>query len=255
MDTAGVQCGDGTGPRQAQTAVQRHQRLLARSVLYDGDHAVPGYRRAATQRDGHEVLSQYRDKRSEYLARLEENHPMTTTQTEELALTPTQIEGPYYKVGSPRRSTLIEPGISGTPLVLTGQVMNDRGKPIPGAVLDFWQSDDRGNYDMVGNSPRGHVLTVQDGRYSLETIVPACYEPRQARHIHVKVQGVSRPYTTQLYFSDDPDRVKDNFYMKELEVQVDDLPDGRKRGQYTFVIRQVTEKDNVTPESLAARVA
>ena len=43
--------------------------------------------------------------------------------------------------------------------------------------------------------------------------------------------------------------------MKELEVQVDDLPDGRKRGQYTFVIRQVTEKDNVTPESLASRVA
>ncbi len=144
---------------------------------------------------------------------------MTATQTEELALTPTQIEGPYYKVGSPKRSSLIEP------------------------------------YDMVGNILRGNVLTDETGRYSLETIVPACYEPRQARHIHVKVQGVSRPYTTQLYFSDDPDRVKDNYYMKELEVQVDDLPDGRKRGQYTFVIRQVTEKENVTPESLAARVA
>jgi len=180
---------------------------------------------------------------------------MTTSDTEELTLTPAQIEGPYYKVGSPKRSTLIEPGITGTTLVLTGQVLNERGKPIPDAVLDFWQSDDRGNYDMVGNILRGHVLTDQHGRYSLETIVPACYEPRQARHIHVKVQGVSRPYTTQLYFSDDPDRVKDNFYMKELEVQIDDLPDGRKRGQYTFVIRQVTEKDNVTPESLASRVA
>ncbi len=69
------------------------------------------------------------------------------------------------------------------------------------------------------------------------------------------MQGVSRPYTTQLYFSDDEDRVKDAFYLKELEVQADDLPDGRKRGQYSFVIRQVTEKENVTPESLAARVA
>src|SRR5437899_9649628 len=164
---------------------------------------------------------------------------MTTTETEELTLTPTQIEGPYYKVGSPKRSTLIEPGISGTPLVLTGQVLNERGKPIPGAVLDFWQSDDVGNYDMVGDILRGHVLTDQDGRYSLETIVPACYEPRQARHIHVKVQGVSRPYTTQLYFSDDTDRVKDNFYMREREGQIDDLPDGRTRGQYTVGIRQV----------------
>src|SRR3981081_2245914 len=180
---------------------------------------------------------------------------MTATQTEELALTPTQIEGPYYKVGSPHRATLIEPGISGIPLVLTGQVLNERGKPIPGAVLDFWQSDDVGNYDMLGDILRGHVFADQDGRYSLETIVPACYEPRQARHIHVKVQGVSRPYTTQLYFSDDADRVKDAFYMRELEVRAEDMPAGGKRGQKSFGIRQVTEKENVPPESLAARVA
>jgi protocatechuate 3,4-dioxygenase beta subunit len=179
---------------------------------------------------------------------------MTATQTDQLALTPTQIEGPYYKVCSPHRASLIEPGISGTPLEITGQVLNEYGKPIPGAVLDFWQSDDKGNYDMVGNLLRGHVFADENGRYSLETIVPACYEPRQARHIHVKVQGVSRPYTTQLYFSDDADRVKDNFYQQELEVQVEDLSNGRKRGTFNFVIRQVTEQENVTPESLAARV-
>jgi protocatechuate 3,4-dioxygenase beta subunit len=176
------------------------------------------------------------------------------TTTTELTLTPTQIEGPYYKVGSPHRTSLIEPGISGMRLRLTGRVLNERGKPIPHAVVDFWQSDDRGNYDMVGNLLRGHVFTNDAGTYSLDTIVPACYEPRQARHIHAKVQGVSRPYTTQLYFSDDPDRAKDTFYMKELEVQVEDLPDGSKRGTFDFVIRQVTEKENVTPESLAARV-
>jgi protocatechuate 3,4-dioxygenase beta subunit len=179
---------------------------------------------------------------------------MTTQADVELALTPTQIEGPYYKIGSPHRASLIEPGISGTPLELTGRVLTPSGKPIPGAVLDFWQSDAVGNYDMIGNILRGHVFTDQAGRYRLETIVPACYEPRQARHIHVKVQGVSRPYTTQLYFSDDPDRTKDNFYQRELEVQVEDLPEGRKRGTFDFVIRQVTEQENVTPESLAARV-
>jgi len=179
---------------------------------------------------------------------------MTATETEELALTPTQIEGPYYKIGSPHRASLIEPGITGTPLVITGVVLNEHGKPIPGAVLDFWQSDDAGNYDMVTDLLRGHVYADRDGRYSIETIVPACYEPRQARHIHVKLQGVSRPYTTQLYFSDDEDRVKDSFYQKELEVQVEDLPDGRKQGTFNFVIRQVTEQENVTPQSLAARV-
>jgi hypothetical protein len=71
----------------------------------------------------------------------------------------------------------------------------------------------------------------------------------------VKIQAVSRPYTTQLYFSDDAERAKDDYYQRELEVQVEDLPDGRKRGSYDFVIRQVTDKENVTAESLAARVS
>jgi protocatechuate 3,4-dioxygenase beta subunit len=179
---------------------------------------------------------------------------VTASETAELTLTPTEIEGPYYMMCSPERASVIEPGITGTPLVITGRVLNERGKPIPHACLDFWQSDDKGNYDMRGFLLRGHVFSDDQGRYSFETIVPACYEPRQARHIHVKIQGVSRPYTTQLYFSDDADRVNDNYYMKELEVQVEDLADGRKRGTFDFVIRQVTEKENVTPESLAARV-
>src|ERR1700688_2961746 len=106
--------------------------------------------------------------------------------TTELTLTPTQIEGPYYKVGSPHRASLLEKGITGTRLVIQGRVLNTVGKPIPGAVLDFWQSDDVGNYDMVGDLLRGHVFTDQSGKYSVETIMPACYEPRQARHIHVK---------------------------------------------------------------------
>jgi protocatechuate 3,4-dioxygenase beta subunit len=179
---------------------------------------------------------------------------MTAQDTAELTLTPTQIEGPYYKVGSPHRSSLIEPGITGTRITITGHVYNEHGKAIPDAVVDFWQSDDVGNYDMVGNLLRGHVFTDASGVYAIETIMPACYEPRQARHLHVKVQGVSRPYTTQLYFSDDEPRTKDNYYMRELEVQVENLPDGTQRGSYDFVIRQVTEKENVTPESLAARV-
>src|SRR6202163_2683080 len=179
---------------------------------------------------------------------------MTVQDTAELTLTPTQIEGPYYKVRSPHRSSLIERGIPGTPILMTGRVFNEHGKPIPGAVVDFWQSDDIGNYDMVGDLLRGHVFTDETGTYTMETIMPACYEPRHAKHMHVKVQGVSRPYTTQLYFSDDADRVKDHYYMRELEVQVEDLPDGTKRGTYDFVIRQVTEKENVTPQSLAARV-
>jgi protocatechuate 3,4-dioxygenase beta subunit len=171
-----------------------------------------------------------------------------------LPLTPAVIEGPYFRIGAPRRESLIEEGITGERMVLTGRVLTPEGKPIPQAVLQFWMSDDQGNYDMVGYKLHGYTLADEQGRYRMEAIVPACYEPRQAKHIHVKVQGVSRPLTTQLYFSDDADRVKDNWYKPELDVQVEDGPDGGKVGTFDFVILQVTEKENVTAESLAARV-
>ena len=172
----------------------------------------------------------------------------------DLPITPSVIEGPYFRLGAPRRDSLIEPGVSGEHMLLSGRVLNTEGKPIPAAVLQFWTSDDKGNYDMIGYQLHGYTLANERGAYHMEMIVPACYEPRQAKHIHVKVQAVSRPLTTQLYFSDDEDRVKDHWYKPELDVQVENAPDGGKRGTFDFVIEQVTEKDNVTPESLAARV-
>ena len=171
-----------------------------------------------------------------------------------LPLTPAQIEGPFFRIGAPRRESLIEPGITGERLVLAGRVLTPEGKLIPEALLQFWMSDDQGNYDGRGYRLQGYTVTDSAGRYQMEMIVPACYEPRQAQHVHVKVQGVGRPLTTQLYFSSDANRVKDRHYLPELEVQVSDAPAGGKQGAFDFVIQQYTEKDNVTPETLTARV-
>ena len=178
----------------------------------------------------------------------------TATEQALRPVTPSVIEGPYFRIGAPQRESLIEPGISGERMLLTGRVLTTADKPIPGAVLQFWMSDDEGNYDMVGYKLHGYTFSDEEGRYSLEVIVPACYEPRHAKHIHVKVQGISRPLTTQLYFSDDEERLKDNWYNPELDVQVQDGPDGGKVGTFDFVLQQVTEKENVTAASLAARV-
>ena len=180
---------------------------------------------------------------------------MTVEQaTELLPLTPAQIEGPYFRLGAPRRDSLLEPGISGEHMFLRGRVTTPTGTPIPNAVLHFWMSDDEGNYDMLGYQLQGYTLSDADGGYQMEMIVPACYEPRQAKHIHVKVQGVSRTLTTQLFFSDDEGRLKDKWFLKELEIEVRDSARGGKEGTFDFVIAQVTEKDNVTAPSLAARV-
>ncbi len=171
----------------------------------------------------------------------------------ELTQTPREIEGPYFRLGAPERSNLLEPGDK-PELVLSGRVLNEKGTPIPGAVVNIWSSDAVGNYDMIGYKYTGYVVTDEHGRYEFTTIIPGCYEPRNAKHIHVKVQGNSRPITSQLYIEGEPGNEQDDYYSSELLVRcmVDD--NGTKHGTYDFVIQQVTERENVTPESLAARV-
>ena len=171
----------------------------------------------------------------------------------ELKPTPTEIDGPYFRLGAPMRSNLLEPGDK-PELVLSGRVLNEKGTPIPNAVVNVWSSDGIGNYDMVGYKYNGYVFTDTEGRYEFTTIVPGCYFPRDAKHIHVKVQGVSSPVTTQLYIEGEPGNEEDAFYTEDLLVRCTTDKDGTKHGTFDFVIRQVTERENVTPESLAARV-
>jgi protocatechuate 3,4-dioxygenase beta subunit len=171
----------------------------------------------------------------------------------ELRQTPYEIEGPYYRLGTPQRSNLLEPG-DAPGIVLSGRVLSEKGTPIPGAVLSFWSCDAHGNYDMVGYRYHGFQVTDAAGRYELTTIIPGCYEPRAAKHLHVKVQAISRPVTTQLYIEGEPGNYEDEYYNRLLLVPCTVDANGVKHGSFDFVIAQLTDDKNVTPESLAARV-
>lgn len=50
-------------------------------------------------------------------------------------LTPSQTEGPFYKTGSPQRTSLLEPGLTGTRLIVTGYVLS------PGYSNDDFHND------------------------------------------------------------------------------------------------------------------
>ena len=137
-----------------------------------------------------------------------------------------QTEGPFFKPQSPERSALVE-GKAGT-LLVSGRVLGADCKPVAHALLDFWHADEKGEYDNQGFRYRGHQFTDADGRYRLETIVPAEY-PGRARHIHVKVQRPGgRILTTQLYFPNNPGNQYDNIFRPELVMQM------ATRGQGTF---------------------
>ena len=64
--------------------------------------------------------------------------------------TPPQTAGPFYTPDSPQRTSLLEPGLSGTPMIVTGQVLSSDCVPIAGALVDFWHTNDQGEYDNSG---------------------------------------------------------------------------------------------------------
>lgn len=133
--------------------------------------------------------------------------------------TPEQTAGPFYVPDSPERSSLLEEGIAGDRLVLSGSVLWTDCRPVTGALLDFWQADAQGVYDNQGYRLRGHQFADSAGRYRLETIVPGNYQPR-TRHIHVRVQAPDRPVlTTQLYFPGEPRNAEDGLFDPLLLVE------------------------------------
>lgn len=151
--------------------------------------------------------------------------------------TPSETEGPFYKAGSPQRTSLVEPEMAGTRLILTGYVLS-RGdcKPVAGAWLDFWQADDRGQYDNAGYRLRGHQSTNSAGIYYLETILPGLY-PGRTRHIHVKVRpSTDGPtLTAQIYFPGEPQNQTDGLFNQALQANVRNS-NGGKVATFNFIV-------------------
>lgn len=149
--------------------------------------------------------------------------------------TPSQTEGPYYKVGSPQRNNIAE-SLPREKLIVTGFVFDKNCKVIPGAWLDFWHADSKGVYDNSGYNLRGHQFTDQDGRYQLETIIPAAYETRPP-HIHVKVKTPNGPILiTQMYFPNENLNKVDPIFNPALIMEIKDTSTG-KEATFNFILQ------------------
>ena len=155
--------------------------------------------------------------------------------TSPAALTPAVTEGPYFKASSPERASLIEAGVTGTQLTLTGYVLTTDCKPVAHALLDFWQANAQGEYDNTNYSLRGHQFTDEAGRYQLDTVIPGLY-PGRTEHIHVKVQAPNGPVlTTQLFFPGLTDNQSDQIFDPGLLINIQDNGD-KMQATFNFII-------------------
>jgi protocatechuate 3,4-dioxygenase beta subunit len=132
--------------------------------------------------------------------------------------TPRQTAGPFFIPDSPLRQSLLEPGLPGERLTLTGRVLDTNCRPIAKALLDFWQADSVGAYDNRGMRLRGHQFSDATGVFRLETVLPGLY-PGRTRHIHVRLQASGgAALTTQLYFPEQTANRGDFFFSPALLV-------------------------------------
>lgn len=119
--------------------------------------------------------------------------------------TPANELGPFYKKRAPETATLRAPGDPGMPLSVSGQILDTRGEKLPNVVLEVWQTDHLGHYDLDGYRYRAKLPADNSGTYKFESVMPGHYPDRVCQHIHYLVTAPGhKPLVTQLYFATDP---------------------------------------------------
>ena len=127
--------------------------------------------------------------------------------------TTTDILGPFYRPGSPIRTSLRLPNSNGTPIVFKGYIFKENGKtPINNALVEIWHCDENEVYDNTSDEYkyRGGQRTKADGKYEFKSILPVPYKADQKdesswrpAHIHMRVSVPNQQdLITQIYFKD-----------------------------------------------------
>jgi protocatechuate 3,4-dioxygenase beta subunit len=171
--------------------------------------------------------------------------------------TPRQTAGPFYPIdwsGDVDTDLVRVTGeaaqAQGVVMHLRGRVLDARGPPVSGAVVEIWQCDAFGHYrhprdrqdgrDLAFQG-RGRVSTGPDGGYTFRTIRPVPY-PGRTPHIHVAAMAPGRePLVTQFYVAGEPLNERDGLFNA--------LRDPRQR---EAVLLGLEPFDRIEPGSLLA---
>ena len=137
--------------------------------------------------------------------------------------TASQTVGPFFSIGlmhGQAQSDLVDEGVTGERITLSGFVLDGEGQPIADALLEIWQPDSRGIFnhpldplhDQADPHFRGfgRAENRDAGRYEFKTIRPGRRNDMPPYiNVHIFARGMLVHAMTRIYFSDEPDNNRD----------------------------------------------
>ncbi|HEY3766027.1 MAG TPA: intradiol ring-cleavage dioxygenase [Gaiellales bacterium] len=174
--------------------------------------------------------------------------------------TESTVFGPFFVDGAPEleNGADLAAGAPGRPCLVMGRILSTAGSPVAGAVIDVWQADEAGLYDVQYDDldaprGRGRLRSEADGRFWFWSIVPVAYpipadgpagelmraggrDPMRPAHVHFRVEaGGFETLITHVFAAGDPHLdtdavfgVKSSLVAPFLPHDPGTAPDGRE---------------------------
>lgn len=189
---------------------------------------------------------------------------------------PSQTAGPYVHIGltpnfcgiggvydSDLGAAMLNDRTLGTPIAITGRVLDGTGTPLKDALIEIWQADAAGLYNSPSelrgsadpNFPGwGRCATDgETGEYRFETIKPGRVPFRDGRlmapHISfwIVARGINLGLNTRMYFGDEEKANAEDPVLARIEhrMRVSTLIAAADGGNYRFDIHLQGEKETV----------
>jgi protocatechuate 3,4-dioxygenase beta subunit len=161
-----------------------------------------------------------------------------------------------------------KPGESaiGERIIVSGRIIDERGRGVPGVLLEFWQANAGGRYRhkrdgyLAPLDPNfggcGRTITDEDGGYAFRTVKPGPYpwpngvNDWRPSHIHFSLfgSGFAQRLITQMYFEGDPlialcpivNTIPDRHAIAQLVARLDmtaTIPMDARAYQFDIILR------------------
>ncbi len=171
-------------------------------------------------------------------------------------------EAPHYELGAD-----VANGAKGDPCLVSGRILSLTGEPIPNALINVWQADEDGLYDVQYMDEdriqaRGILHSDANGNYHFKTIVAEAYpipvdgpvgelleatkrHPWRPAHLHFMVDAPGYERLITHVFREDDKYLDSDAVFGVRQTLIADWPrqaDGSYTMNYDFVLNPIPTK-------------